>query len=65
MNDREAVLETIIACLVARVCECESYYNQACDEVRIPNLELEEPPDIDADDDPVTGDWIFRLVSGE
>lgn len=44
--------ETIIACLVGQL-----------GETRISQAELEFPPDIEEDDDPITGDWIYRVKS--
>lgn len=51
MEEKILLQETIIACLV----------KQCGGEARIPQADLETPPDIEEDDDPYTGDWIYRV----
>lgn len=46
--------ETIIACLVGQAAD-------SLGEVRISQAELECPPDMEEDDDPITGDWVYRV----
>ena len=51
MSERERLLATVIACLV----------DQLGGEARIAQADLEEPPDIEQDEDPFTGEWIYRI----
>lgn len=46
------LLQTVIAGLVYA----------AGGELRIPRWCLEDPPDVEMDDDPENGDWIYRLA---
>lgn len=43
--------ETIIACLV----------KQCGGEARLPLADIEDPPEIEEDDDPYNGDWVYRI----
>ncbi len=51
-QDTVAMYETVIASLV----------EQLGGEARVSQAELEEPARLEQDDDPVTGDWIYRTV---
>lgn len=55
MEETILLQETIIACLV----------KQCGGEARIPHEDLWDPPEIEEDDDPITGDWIYRIKGGE
>jgi hypothetical protein len=54
MEQKIAILETLLACVV----------KQCGGEVRVPMADIEEPPEIDEDSDPYTGEWVFK-VKGE
>ena len=56
-NETVGLLQTIVAGLVWAHSE-----HAPGGEVRIPLHIMEEPPEIEADDDPITGDWIYRLA---
>lgn len=45
--------ETVVACLVA----------QLGGEARIPLTDIEDPPPLYMDDDPISGDWIYATKS--
>lgn len=47
------IFDTVVACLV----------KQLGGEARIPREDIEDPPDLIEDDDPVDGVWIFRTSS--
>lgn len=56
MNEEEqiALLETVIAGMV----------EAAGGEIRVSQASLENPPEIEMDDDPSNGDWIYRFAKG-
>ena len=51
-DEQIALLQTIIAGMV----------EAAGGEIRVSRAAIEEPPEIEQDDDPYTGDWIYRLA---
>jgi hypothetical protein len=55
LNEREeiALLQTVVACMV----------EAAGGEIRISRASLEDPPEIEMDDDPISGDWIYRTAT--
>lgn len=51
------IMRMQIAGLAAVVCELTGE-----DVARVPRELVEEPPEVEYDDDPVNGDWLYRLV---
>lgn len=49
----EGMFDTVVACLV----------KQLGGEARIPRSDIEDPPDLIEDDDPLSGDWIYATGS--
>lgn len=66
MNAQEqiALLQTVVACLVKELCQTMEAVGFE-PEARIKRVDIEDPPDIEDDDDPYTGDWIYRLKQKE
>lgn len=59
-DEQIALLHTVVAGLVWAHSE-----HTVNGEVRIPLHIIEEPPEIEADDDPISGDWIYRLATAD
>lgn len=53
--ERELLLELVIASLV----------KQLGGEARVPMADLAEPLKLEVDDDPLNGDWIYRIREEE
>lgn len=51
-DEQIALLETVIAGMV----------EAAGGEIRVSRASLEDPPEIERDDDPFNGDWVYRLA---
>lgn len=54
-DEQIALLQTIVAGMV----------EAAGGEIRVSQASIENPPEIEQDDDPYNGDWIYRLAKGE